>query len=81
MFEDIIPPQNDDKKVEHKSKTQFRANLIPKKIKEQPSLTEQIKSMTDLRQLVKILEIAKVKVRKEKIKQRKLRKKNRQDKY
>lgn len=45
------------------------------------SLTEQIKLITDLRQLVKILEIAKIKVRREKQKQRKKRKDKRQIKY
>jgi hypothetical protein len=97
MFEDIYPPETDEKEVERRhnsSKVRHRLNInqqTPKKTTKKPmwsgdqvkqsSLSEQIKKVTDLRQLVKILEIAKVKVRHEKLKQRKLRKAKRQIKY
>jgi len=83
MFEDIIPaPQQPTKQIDRPfnlNKKILKQTETPKVLDkrlypQQQSLSEQVIKLEDLNQLIQILEIAKNKVRRQKVKQRKNRK-------
>ena len=84
MFEDIITQPKETttknvpvKEIKSETKPRIRINLAPKPA----SLSEQVKGLEDLRQLIQILEITKNKVRRLKTKQKKNRKEQRKKKW